>query len=524
MTSTTQDITYSNLSVSGEENTTDGQSRNQSTTPFVRYSSGRQEPILRHISDLIPEDTGFASPIYFLNESEIEFLEERRSNPYAVTETCVAKHLQDNAEKEGRVRYPIYIESDAEVDLDAQIEWLKKFCRNKLNVEPSSCKWYYSGNRSIHVHVPKLATETTREAIKALSEEFEHDIDSQIYSRKRQFRLPGAKHVQTGFRKIPIEIGWNHDEIIRHAAQTELQAPDTFEEVLRNTFGRGIVETPDRYLWKPQSDCESHIEPGLNDWEQHTFNMDSNTFQKWKSHYGSVVSPYANSGGGKRSLLIADVLDGAFTEKRESYFEGREKQIDRLLPCYIWRFWGCDREYTTEIDSRPVKISKEDYQKIADLGIEPGDKIALIGGQSRSSRIFKLDEAEFWPVAGVEERKEAIETLECFSYDTGESSSVDPTHRFKKSKSENKDTQAYQIQRKAERNGIETLTHDERRIALLRLLSANGISGTRDWFKEQYGEDYDPDLTNRHIKSACDRFEWLPEYTTTHSNVTRCSI
>lgn len=137
----------------------------------------------------------------------------------------------------------------------------------------------------------------------------------------------------------------------------------------------------------------------------------------------------------------------------------------------------------------------------------------MIAGQSRSSRVFELSEYESKAVAGSKTVKDAIGCLEFFDYETGGSDLVESSRVSSNDKNREPDpTTTYHIQKRAEEEGIESLSHDDRLSILLRQLSLNGIEGARDWFKQQYGEQYDEGLTNKQIESACDRFDWLPDY------------
>ena len=490
---------------------------------FVRYADkeAEQEPKLKPITESIPQDGQFASPIYYVNKNDSK-IQHELPNPYAVSKTNVAKKLQDKAEKEGTVFYPVYIESDANVGLETQIQWLKEFCRDYLNTTPEACKWFYSGNRSIHVHVPLLATETQIDSLREYGKNFEYDIDAQVYSRKRQFRLPGVQHSKTGLSKVRIEPDWNHDRIIREATRTDVSTPETFRDVLTHTFGSDVLERPQRYLWEP-ADGSEPVDPGLNDWESHYRHMSWPTLKKWKAHYSTPVSPYANAGNGSRSLLVAKMVDGEYGEKREKFGEYEGEQPHTFVPSNVLRFFGCDREYTATADNRPVKLSKTDYRKFADLDIEPGDMYAVIGGKSRKSRVFKLSAFEANTIAGGKDFRDCLNGFEYFNYETGEAGLNGSGRTGENESNESEDTEAYTLQTKAENKGIDTLSHIERAIVANRLLQIRGIDETRKWFKRQYGDDFDRELTDNQLQSICNKFEDLPDYDCT-SNVERLSI
>jgi len=490
---------------------------------FVRYANEKaeQKPKLEPIDEFIPQDGQFASPIYYINKNYSK-IQDELPNPYAVSEKSVAKKLQDKAEREGTVFYPIYIESDANTGLETQIEWLKEFCHDYLNTIPEACKWFYSGNRSIHVHVPKLATEHNIDILRELSQGFEHDIDSQIYSRKRQFRLPGAEHNETGLAKVEIQPDWSHDEIIRESATADTEPPESFKDVLTDTFSLDVLENPQRYLWQPERDSET-IQAGLNDWEKYE-TCRGRLHEKWKAHYSHPVSPYAHAGG-NRSLVIAKIQDGAFSEKRETHQEEREEErIFNFIPSLVFQFWGCNREFTVDEEYRPVKLSKRDYKKFAQMDIGEQDCFALIGGRSRNSKIFSIPRWLALELGDQETHDEAITLLEKFGYDTGSSGRVESNYDTGTSENYNQpeNTTAYDLQHQAEKEGVETLSHMDLRKVANRLLQQYGIDDTREWLKEQYGDDYDKEIADKQIRHLCDSFDDLPNFE--ESNIERLKI
>jgi len=493
--------------------------------PFIRYANFEQEQgtELVSVDEPIPDNVSYASPIYYLTPGEVE-RQKQLENPYAVSKSCIAKEIQDNVETERREYYPIYVESDAEVSLHTQIAWIKEFIQDSLNVSPEDCTYYFSGGRSIHAHVPRLARQNELKKLKDVAKEFKHDLDPKIYERKRQFRLPGVEHDSTGLPKVEIEPEWGHDRIVREAVTSDVSPPDTYQEVLTNTFGPNVLKSPESYLWGSESES---IEPGLNKWESFSYTGGA-IHRKWKAHYSHPVSPYANSGAGDRSLLVAKAIDGPFSEKRESHYQGDndsvpDKQIQTFVPCQILTFWGCDRQY--QIDSRehrPVQLSKTDYQKLHERNIGEGDLFVLIGGQSRKSRVYKPRTFESKSIAGADNFKEALETLEVFDYDTGQSNTIESNYEYEYSSGEKKQTRAGRLQEQAENNSIESLSHGDIVLVVNRLLKIKGINGTRQWFREQYGDDYDESLTNEQIKSVCKKYTDLPEYHS--SNITRSKI
>ncbi|WP_458191245.1 hypothetical protein [Haladaptatus sp. NG-WS-4] len=53
---------------------------------------------------------------------------------------------------------------------------------------------------------------------------------------KRLFRLPGVKHESSSLSKVQIEPEWEHEQIIRAAANADHEVPTTYADVLRDVF------------------------------------------------------------------------------------------------------------------------------------------------------------------------------------------------------------------------------------------------------------------------------------------------
>lgn len=483
---------------------------------FVRYANknAKQNPKIDSVGSEMPENACYTSPIYYLEQSEID-KQGQLPTGYEMSDSSIADKLQNKAEKEGRVFYPIYVESDAKVPLDRQIEWIEQFLQEDLGISPGDCTWFYSGGGSIHCHVPRLATERNIDRLRELGQSFEHNIDPSVFSRKRQFRLPGVIHSDTDFPKVKIDREWSHERIIREAATSDRGKPESFSQVLTDTFPSDVLERPEDHLLNSIG-----VDPCLHDWEEYSPGMRTSTFSKWKMHYSHPVSPYAKAGNGNRSLLIAQVKGGAFGEKRDSHREKEEKQSMIFLPCHVLRFFGCEREFSVDKpDYRPVQLSKRDYEKISEMDISEKDYIVLIGGQSRKSRIYNLEQIYATAIAGSKDFSDAMSMLKSLGYETGKSGYVagnyENNYNYEYEQGNDKElTRAYRVQKKAEKEGIESLNHIERLIVMLRQLSIKGVEGTRGWFQEQYGSDFKADVTNKHIKSACESFDWAPEYST----------
>lgn len=412
--------------------------------PCVRYGfpeetdNPRQAPTLRPIDAPVPDEAQTASPVYLLTEEQYE-RHQSRENPYKVENaSCIATALQNECEQADQVVYPIYIESDAfpDVSFEATIQHITEFVETELGCEVSDCTFYYSGNRSIHAHVPKVVTsERTREQLKKLAAQFSEEagaeFDFGIYSRKRQFRLPGVPHQETGLPKVEVEPEWDHDSIVQEAASSIPKGPATFEEVLMNVFAplRRQVSRYRRWsgptipsllksLGGPDTvfsldDARREVDCPLIEQEQHPTN--SAYFPKWAQYNYHEFSPYAHASGNTRSVAVVKVKGGAFARKAK-------RNGATMVPAYFYGARGCNGGEFVKVDEHaPLQLSDRDFEK---WDYCEGDHVVIIGGQSRNSRIFTL---ESWhaTVAGHaligEEgsRQAALDYLESEGYNVG---------------------------------------------------------------------------------------------------------
>lgn len=238
----------------GDREANDDVPTNEPRTPHVRYkkSGGSQLPELRPIDEPIPDDAECASPIYSVTEDQID-RQRSLDEPYATRGTsCIANELQDECEDAGAVSYPVYAEVDdpnGNTPGEDARDALVAFVRKVLDIDPDDCRWFYSGNRSLHVHVPLVVTtgddlDHLREQAQMFNEgNVDAEIDSGIYTRKRQFRLPGVDHHETGLPKVEIDHRADNLRVeITHAVKEATEAEtsstsDTFAEVIEATFG-----------------------------------------------------------------------------------------------------------------------------------------------------------------------------------------------------------------------------------------------------------------------------------------------
>ncbi|PSP54587.1 hypothetical protein BRC82_09705 [Halobacteriales archaeon QS_1_67_19] len=481
--------------------------------------------------------------MYLLSEDQRD-RQRQLETGYEISEyTSIATELQDECERMDGVLYPVHIESDAfpEVCFETTIDYMTDFIEEELNVSPGDCTFYFSGNRSIHAHVPKFITrEDNREQLKECAEEFNDErgaeFDLGLYSRKRQFRLPGVTHEKTGLPKVEIEPEWEHDEIIQTASKSNPILPDTYGEVIDTVFGEPgltiIPNAPDdeqratrnqanewaEELGGPSSVVsfgfsESSIEVPLI--EQAEQPSDPTLMPEWASYNTHPFSPYANASGNPRSVAVVKVKGGAFA-RDEVTIGGGSRPVHALVPAYFYGAISCDGEFTKDRVHAPLQLSKQDYRKWESRGFEPGEKLVIIGGKSGSSIIFHVSsweatEAGHALTSEVGNRQKALDYLANRGYHigsggTGGSTSSTGKHRAKQSDRirpvQNPQTLAAELQHQAEQDGVESLEHDERRRVAFRVLKIGSWHSAWEWFETQYGEDFKPEYTRKEFVSV----------------------
>jgi hypothetical protein len=504
--------------------------------PCVQYGFPEEigplrAPKLRTIFEPVPEGANTASPIYLVPRDRYEQQDEFEKGYEVSGVSSIAKELQDKCEQDNeddRVLYPVHIESDTyhQEGPETLIEWFREFVEDSLDVPFHTCTLYFSGRRSIHVHVPRFVSgETDREHLKQKAEEFCEqtgaDLDLGLYSRKRLFRLPGVEHEKTGLPKVEIDAHWGHDRIIREASISNRDVPSSYASVLQQVFvsqetlttttAQPLEHNPrnlfkildgEKIVLEFDIDGEKEIEEPLI--ERAECPEDPSDVPEWAMYNTKEFSPYAFASGNSRSVAALRVKEGPFARK------GKRRGAT-MVPAYFYGAVGCNGEFTKADQHAPLQLSKRDYRK---WDYEPGDTVVIIGGKSGSSRILAVEtrEADFVGNALTGEdgsREAALDYLSDQGYDVGSSGSQGSTplsggERPAESGSiwparSNPRTEAEQLQRQAEQEGIETLSHNERiRVACRHL--KQGWDPTWEWFKEQFGSDFKPDVTRKFLK------------------------
>lgn len=376
--------------------------------PCVQYGFPDGEgptraPKLRTIFEQISDTAETASPIYLLTQDQYQ-RQRRLETGYEVTgTTSIATELQDEAEASSRVLHPIHVESDVyhKEGPATLVEWFREFVEGYLGVPFDTCTLYFSGNRSIHVHVPRfVAGEDQRERLRELAETFcaekGAELDCGLYHAKRMFRLPGVKHAETGLRKVEIEPEWDETRIFREANETNPDVPLSYEVVLRRVFATQpslTVESPQTTLDPPydlfrvldsektvlelETD-ERDIETPLIEREQCPDEVAA--VPRWAQYNAKEFSPYAFAEDNARSVAAVRLKDGAFCRSDR-------RGGATMIPAWFYGAVGANGEFTKDQEHAPLQLSKRDYKT---WSFQPNDTVVIIGGQSRSSKILAL--------------------------------------------------------------------------------------------------------------------------------------
>lgn len=494
-----------------------------------------REPKLRTVFEEIPEGANTVSPIYILTELQFERQESLESGYQVAGDyNSIATELQDECEERNQVLYPIHVESDVyhEQGPATLVEWFRKFIEDYLNVPFSTCRLYFSGNRSIHAHVPRFVnSEQQRKRLKELAERYcdetGAELDCGLYSAKRLFRLPGVEHEKSGLPKVEIEPEWSRDRIMREATSTTPGPPESYEAVLRDVFLSQLelrTEPTQMETYSPTDlfrflDSENTIAEFTASWnaietpliEAPEFPEKVTEQKRWLQYNAKEFSPYARADGNSRSVAALKVKGGAFA--RSGTRNGAT-----LIPAHFYGARGCaGKEFTKSWEHAPLQLSKIDYEK---WELEKGDCAVIIGGKSRNSRILNVSrwEAEVvgHALTGDEGSKtDALSYLKGEGYDVGDSGhsgtrtnteSLSGGSDESETTNKSSQTEATVLQHQAERDDINALSHKERSRVACRLLKKDGWEGAWEWFKEQFGDDFDPDITRQQFQSIINAY------------------
>ena len=385
---------------------------NWETLPCVQYGfpegkGPKRSARLNTIFDPIPEGANTASPIYLVPQERYK-QQRDNENPHRVSGdyNSLATEVQDECENDdskNRVLYPFHVESDEYLTEGPEtlIRWIREFVEDRLELPFQTCTLYFSGNRSIHAHIPRIIQSDGIAPLKELAETFCEEtgakLDCGIYSRKRLFRLPGVIHQTTGFRKIQIQPEWDEDRL-RQALSRTPDVPESYEAVLRYVFlsqpSTPIDYTPDdifrslkgdeTLLDLPRDEPAVEVETPLIERTKENLE-DASEVPEWSMYNSKEFSPYALASGNPRSVAALKIKGGPFARKEK-------RNGATMVPAYFYGARGCAGEkYTKDQVHAPLQLSRKDYGK---WDYEAGEKIVIIGGQNRTSIILRVSSLE----------------------------------------------------------------------------------------------------------------------------------
>jgi hypothetical protein len=511
-------------------------------TACVRYGfpkdadRPRQQGTLTSIYAPVPEDATTVSPVYLVPTDRYEHQFDLEY-PWAIEgkESCIAQEIQNECEQSQRVWYPVYVESDETVLLDEMARSLAEFVRDVLDMAPEACTFYYSGGRSIHVHVPRfIETKNDLKILKKRAEKWNEQadiaVDTGIYSRKRQFRLPGVEHEKRGLQKAPIEPEWNHAQIFRAATRDRPEAkPETYDGMLETVFGAGFITLLGRdaveedELILQLTRKKGELKVPVEEWP--TYPEYNSEVWRWHAYNSKEFSPYANTATGDRSVCALEVVGTPYSHWKESRYT--------LVPARFYGAVGCDGKFTKESGKHaPLQLSGKDYEKYERRRLGPGDCLVIIGGRSRSSKLLRVSQEEADIVGelltGDEEqptrrRQSALDYLTEQGYDVGAAGYNGRQSNTSKNRSNqreraadrdriypvrNPDSEASRLQQRAEQEpgAITEFTHQERFNLACRLLRLGSWDAVWEWFKQQFDDDFRPDVTYTHLTNIVNQY------------------
>lgn len=512
--------------------------------PCVQYGFPRDEgpartPKLRTIFEPIPDGAITASPVYIVPRERYEY-QSQRENPHRLSgdHNLIATEVQDECEDDkdvNRVLYPVHIESDElrTEGPETLMRWFCEFVQDYLEVPFHTCSLYFSGNRSIHVHVPRFVKgEDNRKHLKELAETFCEEtgaeLDLSLYHRKSLFRIPGVKHQKTGMPKIEFDGEWDNAQLAQKVEKADPCVPESYAEVLRRVFVSqesltvGTVQ-PSSYEPHDLFDVLDSEKTVLEfETEERAIETpliervddcpdDPAKVPEWSMYNAHEFSPYALASGNSRSVAALKVKRGAFARKQK-----RDRAT--MIPAYFYGAIGCSGEFTKEDVHAPLQLSKKDYRK---WDYESGATVVIIGGKSGSSVLLDVDVCDATVVghalSGEDgSRQAALDYLSDQGYDVGSAGSKVSDASSRETPSgearsiwparTNPQTAAEELQLKAEQEGIETLSHDEKIQVACRHLQY-GWDATWEWFEEQFGSAFKPEVTRKNFCGIVESFE-----------------
>lgn len=477
MSANTHNSTDSSIGITPADDSigdlTTSQGLSPSSIPHLRYGfmddGFTQKPLTDTFTEQ-PEDASFVSPtVYFLTKDQ--HIRLNRGTP--------SKVIQEECEQNGQAFFQVVAESDTldpskndTVSVPTVCEWLTTFAEEYLDLPNSRYDLFYSGNRSIHLHTDQYVLFRNLSRLKSLVEEFCDDtdarLDTSIYKSKSQFRVVGARHRKTGLYKVPVDENDTREDAVRKSTSE----PDTTNNVTTPTTlitarvcGTGglLEELGSKIRWGYIKD--SKVRP-------------------------LAFSPYANTGaGGSRSLCVFRP-EGEVTERADyHYIEGHVLEA-RGGNGYPW--YDLDGE---------VKLSKPDARK---WDFDTGTHVAIIGGQSRKSRMMEVSRDEAYQLKRRmrhEGKGEAVQQLRSWGYDPGESGLIEGNYS-----SPQEQSKAAWIKGQIDKGEREPDYDDIFRVSC-RLLRVGSWETAWGWIKRTFDDDFKPEQTYIDLRKIVEQYE-----------------
>lgn len=477
---------------------------------YIRYlfyeDNEFQQGNLVSVRQPIPKDAKAVSTgVYFLTADQEDRLHEG----------VPSKIIQNECHGDGRAAYSIVAESDKLEDgaeVQTIIEWLSTFAEDWVGVDEYS--FYYSGNRSIHLHTDAFVPADEVDGLKRLAEEFNEtdgaDLDTGIYTRNAQFRLIGAEHRETGLHKTLIAPDADRRDCIKSSQRApeqirwpfELPTPSHHDE---HTPRQVEVEA------SPSTPPLSHYRPGFDDIVPLPAEIDRQALRgvyKGRSHrsvesaeneseYARPFSPYKKTGDGNgRSVIVMEQVGGLRQDRgsREIHVPARIR----------YAAGGGDGSFTREASDSLVTLSPRDYRK---WDFEAGDLVVIIGGNSGSSRIFRVEEITARLVVLAlenEGREKALEVLSNRGFEVG--SAGYNNSQYHAEKGSDGETEAARLKRGIEK-GTRERTYDNIVRVVCRLLRIEGWDAAYGWCRDLFGQDFDAEQTHEHLERLVEMYD-----------------
>ena len=545
----------------------------EQTGPHVRYarSEDNQYPYLHHWNEPIPDDARFVSPIYALTDEQAETNQWYRKNGAykAPNAKQIAKQSMDDCEnhaKPGRVLYPIQLDVDGYkhgATPEDAIGTVRLFIQ-ELGFSPDEEHWYLSGGearnpkyKGTHCHLPAVCTYEELWAIKQQAQSYNQkleqlstplQLDAQVYSKKRLFRLPGAEHEETGNRKVPIDRNGSRESTIEYQTYQDIaratgliaQSRSVFEEYTREEGGRVRIDAGDVNREPLPTESSSNPPNGVLKWTSKSTTpigdyrsesignwvVDRSRYphytgegvqQCYQAHHRQPFSPYKwgtpNYEEAGRSVAAVMLWDGAFTPLRErhKWVNYDRDEYEALLPSMFYGAIGRNGTYRVDpYTHRPLYLGKQCYNNNREE-IAEAEALIVIMGQNNLAHVHAVPNVVAYMIGDLlldEGRQAALDSLEERGYEVGRECSNDSERHYRdglpnESEYTYEPSEMQQLQEAieaGERSVLDLERNEHLRLGN-RLLQIHDCDRRPiyEWYREQYGPDYSQAITDAQL-------------------------